>query len=166
MGKKLIWLLAIAILLLFGSWLLYRKLARVASPGTPVASHWPTPSPPPPANSTAPAAPQPVTPEAANKKEAPPPEPVFALRPGETLEYDANIAKLLASEACWHAGEAAMQTHGGFAFAREFDVERKWRECRVYQIAPVSTNLILAYLGHKVLGMPKSYGGIAAAAAK
>jgi hypothetical protein len=94
MGKKLIWLLAIAILLLLGGWLLYRKLARVASPDTPVASHWPPPSPPPPANSTAPATPQPVTPEGANKKEAPPLEPLFALRPGETLEYDANIAKL------------------------------------------------------------------------
>ena len=70
---------------------------------------------------------------------------------------DANIAKLLASEACWHAGEAAMQTHGGFAFSREFDVERKWRECRVYQIAPVSTNMILAHLAQHVLGLPRSY---------
>jgi acyl-CoA dehydrogenase len=70
---------------------------------------------------------------------------------------DANMAKLLASEACWHAAEAAMQTHGGFAFAREYDVERKWRECRLYQIAPISTNLVLAYLGQHVLGLERSY---------
>ena len=60
---------------------------------------------------------------------------------------DANIAKLLASEAAWKAAEAAMQTHGGFAYAREYDIERKWREVRLYQIAPISTNLILAYVG-------------------
>ena len=60
---------------------------------------------------------------------------------------DANMAKLLASEACWKAAEAAMQTHGGFAFAQEYDIERKWREVRLYQIAPISTNLVLAYLG-------------------
>jgi acyl-CoA dehydrogenase len=70
---------------------------------------------------------------------------------------DANIAKLLASEACWHAAEAAVQTLGGFAFAREYDVERKWRECRVYQVAPVSTNLILAHVAQHVLGMERSY---------
>ncbi|MDX6752274.1 acyl-CoA dehydrogenase family protein [Geminicoccaceae bacterium 1502E] len=70
---------------------------------------------------------------------------------------EANMAKLLASEASWHAAEAAMQTHGGFAFATEYDVERKWRETRLYQIAPVSTNLILAFLAHQVLGLPKSY---------
>jgi len=70
---------------------------------------------------------------------------------------DANMAKLLASEACWHAAEAAMQTHGGFAFAKEYDVERKWRECRLYQIAPISTNLVLAYLGQHVLGLERSY---------
>jgi acyl-CoA dehydrogenase len=76
---------------------------------------------------------------------------------GERCGADANIAKLLASEACWKAAEAAMQTHGGFAFSKEYDIERKWRECRLYQTAPISTNLILAYLSHAVLGMPKSY---------
>lgn len=70
---------------------------------------------------------------------------------------DANTAKLLASEAAWHAAEACMQTFGGFAAAREFDIERKWRECRLQRIAPISTNLILAYLGQHVLGMPRSY---------
>ena len=60
---------------------------------------------------------------------------------------DANIAKLLASEAAWAAAEACMQTHGGFGYAREYDVERKWRECRIAQIAPISTNMILAYIG-------------------
>jgi acyl-CoA dehydrogenase len=70
---------------------------------------------------------------------------------------DANIAKLLASEAAWHAAEACMQTHGGFGYAREYDVERKWRECRIMQIAPISTNLVLAYVGEHILGMPRSY---------
>ncbi|MSQ71910.1 MAG: acyl-CoA dehydrogenase [Betaproteobacteria bacterium] len=70
---------------------------------------------------------------------------------------DANIAKLLASEAAWHAAEACMQTHGGFGYAVEYDVERKWRESRIMQIAPVSSNLILAYIGEHVLGMPRSY---------
>ena len=70
---------------------------------------------------------------------------------------DANIAKLLASEAAWAAAEACMQTHGGFGYAREYDVERKWRECRIAQIAPISTNMILAYIGEHVLGMPRSY---------
>jgi acyl-CoA dehydrogenase len=70
---------------------------------------------------------------------------------------DANLAKLLASEACWHAAESAIQTFGGFAFAREYDIERKWRECRVYQVAPVSTNLILAHVAQHVLGLERSY---------
>lgn len=70
---------------------------------------------------------------------------------------EANTAKLLASEAAWHAGEACMQTHGGFAVAREYDVERKWREARVSLIAPISTNLVLAYLAQNVLGMPRAY---------
>ena len=70
---------------------------------------------------------------------------------------DANIAKLLAAEASWHAAEACMQTHGGFGYAVEYDVERRWRESRIQQIAPVSTNLILAYIGQNVLGMPRSY---------
>ena len=76
---------------------------------------------------------------------------------GRPCGEEANIAKLLAADAAWHAGEACLQTHGGFGFAREYDVERKWRETRLYQIAPVSTNLILSYLGEHVLGMPRSY---------
>jgi acyl-CoA dehydrogenase len=70
---------------------------------------------------------------------------------------EANMAKLLAAEAAWKAAEAAMQTFGGYAFAREYDVERKWRETRLYQIAPISTNLVLAYLAEHVLGLPRSY---------
>jgi len=70
---------------------------------------------------------------------------------------EANMAKMLCSEAAWNAGEACMQTHGGFAFACEYDIERKWREARLYLIAPVSTNMILSYIGQHVLGMPKSY---------
>ena len=70
---------------------------------------------------------------------------------------DANVAKLLASEASWQAAEACMQTHGGFGYAREYHVERRWREARIAQIAPISTNLILAYIGEHVLGMPRSY---------
>jgi acyl-CoA dehydrogenase len=70
---------------------------------------------------------------------------------------EANMAKLLASEAAWHAADACLQTHGGFGFAEEYDVERKFRETRLYQVAPISTNLILAYLGEHVLGMPRSY---------
>ncbi len=76
---------------------------------------------------------------------------------GKPCGEEANTAKLLASEAAWHAGEACMQTFGGFAAAKEFDIERKWREARVYQIAPISTNMILAYIGQHVLGMPRSY---------
>jgi acyl-CoA dehydrogenase len=70
---------------------------------------------------------------------------------------DANIAKLLASEATWHAAETALQTFGGFGFAKEYDIERKWRECRLYQTAPISTNMILAYVAQHVLGLPRSY---------
>ncbi len=76
---------------------------------------------------------------------------------GRACGPEANISKLLASEASWHAGEACMQTFGGFAFAREYDIERKWRETRLYQIAPVSTNLILSYLAEHVLDMPRSF---------
>ena len=76
---------------------------------------------------------------------------------GRDCGADANIAKLLASKATWHAAEAAMQTHGGFSYAREYDVERKWRECRLYQIAPISTNMVLAYVAQHVLGLPRSY---------
>ena len=76
---------------------------------------------------------------------------------GRPCGEDANIAKLLSSEASWHAAEACLQTHGGFGFAREYDVERKWRETRLMQIAPISTNLILAYIAEHVLGLPRSY---------
>ena len=70
---------------------------------------------------------------------------------------EANMAKMLASEAAWHAGDSCFQTFGGFAFAREYDIERKWRETRLFQTAPISTNMILAYIGQHVLGMPRSY---------
>lgn len=76
---------------------------------------------------------------------------------GQPCGTEANIAKLVASEASWAAGDTAMQTFGGFGFAREYDIERKWRETRLFQIAPVSTNLILAHLAHNVLDLPKSY---------
>ena len=69
----------------------------------------------------------------------------------------ANMAKLLASEAAWQAGEACLQTFGGFGFAEEYDVERKWRETRLYQTAPISTNLILTFLAERALGLPRSY---------
>ena len=67
------------------------------------------------------------------------------------------MAKLLASEAAWESAEACVQTFGGFGFAEEYDVERKFRETRLYQVAPVSTNMILSYIGQHVLGMPRSY---------
>ena len=76
---------------------------------------------------------------------------------GADCGAEANMAKLLAADASWHAGEACMQTHGGFGLAREYDVERKWRETRLFQIAPISTNLILAYIGEHVLGLPRSF---------
>lgn len=69
----------------------------------------------------------------------------------------ANMAKLLAADASWKAADVCMQTHGGYAFAREYDIERKWRETRLYRIAPISSNLILSFLAEKVLGMPRSY---------
>jgi len=69
----------------------------------------------------------------------------------------ANMAKMLAAEAAWAAAEACVQTHGGFGFAEEYDVERKFRETRLYQVAPISTNLILSYIAEHVLGMPRSY---------
>jgi len=76
---------------------------------------------------------------------------------GKECGADANIAKLLASEATWKAAEATMQTFGGFSYAKEYDIERKWREARLYQIAPISTNLILSFVGQHVLGMPRSF---------
>lgn len=69
----------------------------------------------------------------------------------------ANMAKLLAADASWESANAAIQTHGGFGFAEEYDVERKFRETRLYQVAPISTNLILAYIAEHVLGLPRSY---------
>ncbi|GLQ39711.1 acyl-CoA dehydrogenase [Rhizobium albus] len=76
---------------------------------------------------------------------------------GEDCGEQANIAKMLAAEASWAAAEACVQTFGGFAFAEEYDVERKFRETRLYQVAPISTNLILSYVSEHVLGMPRSY---------
>ena len=70
---------------------------------------------------------------------------------------DANMGKLLASEASWHAAEACLQSHGGFGYAREYDVERKWRETRLFQIAPISTNLVLSYIAEHMLGIPRSF---------
>ncbi len=76
---------------------------------------------------------------------------------GRPCGPEANMGKMLASEAAWHAADTCMQTFGGFGVAEEFDVERKFRETRLYQIAPISTNLILSYIGEHVLGMPRSY---------
>ncbi len=76
---------------------------------------------------------------------------------GENCGAEANMAKYLAAEASWKAADMCMQTHGGFAFAEEFDIERKFRETRLYRIAPISTNLILSYLAEHVLGLPRSY---------
>ena len=70
---------------------------------------------------------------------------------------EANMAKMLAADASWEAANVCLQTHGGFGFAAEYDVERKFRETRLYQVAPISTNLILSYLGEHVLGMPRSF---------
>ena len=76
---------------------------------------------------------------------------------GEACGADANIAKVLAADASWEAGNAALQTLGGFGFATEYDIERKLRETRLYQVAPISTNLILTYVAERVLGLPRSY---------
>jgi alkylation response protein AidB-like acyl-CoA dehydrogenase len=76
---------------------------------------------------------------------------------GENCGAEANMAKMLAADASWAAAEACVQTHGGFGFAEEYDVERKFREARLYQVAPISTNLILSYLAEHVLGLPRSY---------
>ena len=76
---------------------------------------------------------------------------------GEPCGAEANMAKLLASEASWRAADMCMQTHGGFAFAEEYDIERKFRETRLYRIAPISNNLVLTYLAEHVLGLPRSY---------
>ena len=76
---------------------------------------------------------------------------------GQDPGIEANAAKLLAADASWEAAEACLQTHGGFGFAEEYDVERKFRETRLYQVAPISTNLILCFLAERALGLPKSY---------
>ncbi|HXL98803.1 MAG TPA: acyl-CoA dehydrogenase family protein, partial [Rhizomicrobium sp.] len=76
---------------------------------------------------------------------------------GEPCGTEANMAKLLASEASWFAADMCVQTHGGFGFAEEFDIERKFRETRLYQVAPISTNLILSHVATHVLGLPKSF---------
>ena len=76
---------------------------------------------------------------------------------GENPGEEANLAKMQAADASWAAAEACVQTHGGFGFAEEYDVERKFREARLYQVAPISTNLILSYLAEHVLGLPRSY---------
>jgi len=76
---------------------------------------------------------------------------------GKPVGAEANLAKYLASEAAWQAANACLDTHGGFGFAVEYDIERKFRETRLYTVAPISNNLVLAYLGQHVLGMPRSY---------
>ena len=88
---------------------------------------------------------------------------LMARRAAELFEADepcgaeSNMAKMLAADAAWEAGDVCVQTFGGFAFAEEYDVERKYREARLYRIAPISTNLVLAYLAEHVLGLPRSY---------
>ena len=74
-----------------------------------------------------------------------------------TAAPEANMAKLLAADASWAAADMCVQTHGGFGFAEEYDIERKFRETRLYQVAPISTNLILSYIAEHVLGLPRSY---------
>jgi len=76
---------------------------------------------------------------------------------GEPCGGEANMAKLLAADAAWEAGNACIDCHGGYGYAEEYDVERKFRECRLYKTAPVNNNLVLAYVGEHVLGMPRSY---------
>jgi acyl-CoA dehydrogenase len=76
---------------------------------------------------------------------------------GEDCGAEANLAKMLAADASFEAANVAIQTYGGFGFAEEYDIERKFRETRLYQVAPISTNLILSYLAEHVLGLPRSY---------
>jgi alkylation response protein AidB-like acyl-CoA dehydrogenase len=76
---------------------------------------------------------------------------------GEDIGAEANMAKLLAADASWAAADMCVQTHGGFGFAEEYDIERKFRETRLYQVAPISTNMILSYLAEHLLGLPRSY---------
>ena len=84
-------------------------------------------------------------------------EAIALFEAGENPGEEANLAKLLSADASWAAAEACLQTHGGFGFAEEFDIERKFRETRLYQVAPISTNLVLSYVAEHVLGMPRSY---------
>ncbi|MEL0076881.1 MAG: acyl-CoA dehydrogenase family protein, partial [Alphaproteobacteria bacterium] len=76
---------------------------------------------------------------------------------GENPGEEANLSKMLCADASWAAAEMCVQTHGGFGFAEEYDVERKFREARLYQVAPISTNLILSYVAEHVLKLPRSY---------
>jgi acyl-CoA dehydrogenase len=76
---------------------------------------------------------------------------------GKPCGAEANMAKLLAADASWEAANAAMQTLGGYGLTSDYDIERKFRETRLYQVAPISTNLILAYLAEHTLGLPRSY---------
>jgi len=76
---------------------------------------------------------------------------------GQRCGAEANMAKLLASEAAWYAANVCLDVHGGMGFVVEMDVERKFRETRLYQVAPVNNNLVLAYIGQHVLGLPRSY---------
>ena len=76
---------------------------------------------------------------------------------GQACGSEANMAKMIASEASWQAADVCIQTHGGFGFAEDYDIERKFRETRLYQVAPISTNLILSHVATHVLGLPKSF---------
>jgi len=76
---------------------------------------------------------------------------------GEPCGAEANMAKLLAADASWAAANVAVQTYGGFGFAEDYDIERKFRETKLYQVAPISTNMILSYMAEHVLGLPRSY---------
>ena len=83
-----------------------------------------------------------------------------ACRRFDAMEHagaQANMAKMLAADASWEAANACLQTFGGFGFAQEYDVERKFRETRLYQVAPISTNLILSYVAEHILGLPRSF---------
>ena len=84
-------------------------------------------------------------------------EAIRLFEAGQDCGAEANMAKMLAADASNEAANTCIQTHGGFGFAEEYDVERKFRETRLYQVAPISTNLILSYLAEHVLGLPRSY---------
>ena len=84
-------------------------------------------------------------------------EAVRLYEAGENAGAEANMAKMLAADASFEAANACIQTHGGFGFAAEYDIERKFRETRLYQVAPISTNMILSFVAEHVLGLPRSY---------